>query len=496
LKNYAIHWFRRDLRLAGNPALEWAREEFDGRVVGIFCFDKKFLARSDFSANRFAFFIETLKSLKQELADAGGDLLFLDEGPDQAFSALVDKLKAASIPLPQCFTFNRDYEPYAVARDQRIEALLKKSGIGSHTERDHLLVEPHEIIKESDPSKPFQVFTPFSKTWLKAFVSGDVQDRVQFQRRGLTYLSARDRGNAKSLFSLTWKGLFGKAVPFTDSLESYERENRKRVTVDIPPAGSGAAYARCRQFKSKIDEYANARDVPGVEGTSRFSIYFKNGSLTVPQVIAALDLKAYGKRAETGPAKFLNELIWREFYYYILAKFPNVERESFNPKYRKLKWGDNEKYFRAWTEGKTGYPIVDAGMRELNTTGWMHNRVRMIVASFLTKDLLVNWQWGERYFMEKLLDGDLAPNNGGWQWSASTGCDPQPYFRIFNPYLQSKKFDPEGAYIRRFVPELAHLSARDIHEPPAHSRNGYPAPIVDHSEQRDKALELFRTYSE
>ena len=199
-------------------------------------------------------------------------------------------------------------------------------------------------------------------------------------------------------------------------------------------------------------------------------------------------------RWSDGEAKFVSEIIWREFYYYILSRNPRVERESFNPLYSKIAWKNNEEWFSAWKEGRTGFPIVDAGMRELNETGWMHNRVRMIVASFLTKDLHIDWRWGEQYFMEKLLDGDLAPNNGGWQWAASTGCDPQPYFRVFNPYLQSEKFDPTGVYIKRFIPELKDCPVKLIHEPPQDLMNrNYPAPMVDHSVQRLEAIALYKS---
>lgn len=191
--------------------------------------------------------------------------------------------------------------------------------------------------------------------------------------------------------------------------------------------------------------------------------------------------------------KFLKEIAWREFYYSILYHFPRVETETFIEKFNDIPWENNEVFFKKWCEGQTGFPIIDAGMRELNTTGWMHNRVRMIVASFLTKDLLIDWKWGEKYFMEKLLDGDLAPNNGGWQWAASTGCDPQPYFRIFNPWLQSERFDPDGSYIRKFVPELKLIATKALHDPTAHrSQFGYPSPVVIHAEQKDKALSLYK----
>jgi deoxyribodipyrimidine photo-lyase len=234
-----------------------------------------------------------------------------------------------------------------------------------------------------------------------------------------------------------------------------------------------------------LGQYDEARDIPGIPGTSQMSIFLKNGSITVAQIIAACKLT---------DGKYLNELIWREFYYHILAHRPDVETSAFHEKYNKLQWQNKESYFNAWQEGKTGYPIVDAGMRQLQETGWMHNRVRMIVASFLTKDLLIDYRWGENHFMKLLLDGDLAPNNGGWQWAASTGCDPQPYFRIFNPVLQSQRYDPDGDYIRRYVPELKDFDSKEIHEPWNSSKKStYPKRIVIHAEQKEKALQLFKS---
>ena len=261
--------------------------------------------------------------------------------------------------------------------------------------------------------------------------------------------------------------------------------------MPIPKAGSETALKCLDAFRPKIDAYGEARDFPNEEATSRLSIYLKNGSITVAQIIASLGLTAYQKGDRSGRARYLSELIWREFYYHVLYWHPRVEKEPFLPQFASIPWENKQESFTAWCAGLTGYPIVDAGMRELKTTGWMHNRVRMIVASFLTKDLLIDWRWGERYFMEQLLDGDLAPNNGGWQWAASTGCDPQPYFRIFNPELQSRKFDPEGHYIKKFVPELRHVPASSIHNPPASMRRDYPAQIIDHRLQRDRALMLY-----
>jgi deoxyribodipyrimidine photo-lyase len=450
-----IHWFRRDLRIHGNPALTENYKRYKEKVLGVFCFDKKFLQRPDFSHNRFQFFIESLKILRAEMRSIGSDLLFLDIGPEEAFKKLF------TTNIPQTISFNRDYEPFARARDAKMTEFFKSKNIEVITERDHVLIEPYELLK---PDKtPYQVFTPFQKKWLEHFESSTIQKRL---------LPLKE---IKNKISVTAED---------DLLEKYSQENLKKVTIPIPKAGHREALEYLKTFEPKLNNYGKDRDFPSIPGTSKFSLFFKNGSLTLAQVISHFKFKKLNK--------FFSELIWREFYYSILYHFPQVERESFNPKYKNIAWENNEEYFTAWKEGKTGYPIVDAGMRELNQTGWMHNRIRMIVASFLTKDLLVNWQWGEKYFMEKLLDGDLAPNNGGWQWAASTGCDAQPYFRIFNPLLQSQKFDPHGDYIRKYIPELKHLDSKSIHEPTKEQRGSYPEPIVDHAIQREKALKMYK----
>jgi deoxyribodipyrimidine photo-lyase len=489
---YGFHWFRRDLRVAGNPALQWSFKQHHGRVVGLFCFDAKFLSRPDFSANRFQFFLKTLESLRNELRSLGSDLLVMDTGPDEAFTELFIRLKENGQRLPQSVSWNRDYEPFARERDQRIQTMLQKHGISSQTERDHVLIEPTEIAKESAPLSPYQVYSPYSKSWIKSFGTKEVMNRIDTQKKGLQYLQELHDGQIKPFFRLTWLDLLGSNLKRDLVFDTYLAQNGRLVTVPIPQAGSLQALAHLKAFAPLTRDYGNSRDFPAKRGTSRLSPFLKNGSITVSQIIAALNFSG-GEEKESGERKYLGELIWREFYYYILYHFPRVEHEAFQLKFAQIKWPNRDDWFEAWKDGRTGFPIVDAGMRELKTTGWMHNRVRMIVASFLTKDLLIDWKWGEQYFMNQLLDGDLAPNNGGWQWAASTGCDAQPYFRIFNPLLQSQKFDPDGSYIRQYVPELSGLNAKDIHNPPVNIRKSrYFMPIVDHSEQRAKALALYK----
>lgn len=493
--HYGLHWFRRDLRVAGNQALQWSFRKYNGRVVGLFCFDSKFLGRPDFSANRFQFFLKTLDGLRNELRQIGSDLLVMDTGPDEAFGKIFKELSKNNQPLPLSISWNRDYEPFARERDKRVKKILEDQGIVTHDERDHLVIEPHEIIKESSPDNPYQVYSPFAKSWLKSFGTREVSSRIEGQKKGLTYLENLNLQKQESIFSLNWLDLLGKHFERDQIFDKYFSDNQKFVTIPIPEAGSLKAFQTLKNFSSLVQLYGKSRDYPAKLGTSRLSMFLKNGSITTSQIIAYLNLNG-GADKESGEKKYLSELIWREFYYYILFYFPRVEHEAFQTRYLHIKWPNREDWFEAWKEGRTGFPIVDAGMRELKTTGWMHNRVRMIVASFLTKDLLIDWRWGEKHFMNELLDGDLAPNNGGWQWAASTGCDAQPYFRIFNPLLQSQKFDPEGSYICKFVPELMGLNAKEIHDPPVHIRKArYLMPIIDHSEQREKALALFKVSS-
>lgn len=487
-KSYGIHWFRRDLRVAGNIALQAQYSKHDGRVLGIFCFDKKFLSRPDFSVNRFQFFLDTLVSLKKELRALGGDLLVLDIGPDKAFEDLLKQLDSQGIDRPETISWGRDYEPFAVDRDRRMETYFISEGIECFHERDHLLIEPWELHK--DDGEGYQVYTPFSRKWLSIFQTKEVQDRVKVLKKSMTYLGDYRSGKQVKPFKISWKKLFEDKIQYPDYLEQYTKENLKKVTVKIPQAGSLAGMDVLKSFKPKLSSYGDQRDFPDRSGTSGISVYLKNGSLTIAQAIALFELKPYVKK-ESGSDVFFSELIWREFYYHVLYRNPRVETEAFLPKYKNLKWENNKKYFEAWKEGKTGFPIVDAGMRQLKTTGWMHNRVRMIVASFLTKDLLIDWRWGEKYFMEMLLDGDLAPNNGGWQWAASTGCDAQPYFRIFNPWLQSKRFDADGTYIKKYVEELKDVEVKELHAP-IENHPVYPAPIIVHADQKEKALKLFK----
>lgn len=472
MQSYGIHWFRRDLRVRGNPALLWNHQRSAGRVLGIFFFDSSFLSRPDFSHVRFAFFIDSLKALQDELRLLGGDLLVLDRLPHEGFQETLGLLKKSIWGLPTTVSFNRDYEPFARKRDHKVREMIKSEfGIDVHTERDHLLIEPGELPRPAGSDRPFyQIYSPFAKQWFGKMQTEEVQERIE--------TSARKPGG----FNAVWNAALGSST-LEDQLKRFEGENRKHLNIAIPRGGHHEAIKQLSAFKSSLADYKDCRDYPAQPATSRLSMFLKNGTLTVADIIRELGLNRQDFKADTSKTKYLKELVWREFYYHILWHCPRIEIEAFIEKYSRIRWENNESLFAAWKRGETGYPLVDAGMRELNSTGFMHNRVRMVVASFLTKDLLIDWRWGEKYFMEKLLDGDLAPNNGGWQWAASTGCDPQPYFRIFNPVLQSKKFDPDGHYIKRWVPEAVNLAGDVDHEP--------RSPIVDHAARKEKALKMY-----
>ncbi len=441
----ALHWFRADLRLSDNTALHAALGSADA-VIPLFIFDPAILRALDCGAPIVAFMLECLTSLQSNIEVAGGKLI-LRHGDNETEMAEVIRATGAT-----ALYFNRDYEPYARKRDAAMEKMARQMGLDVHTFKDGGIHEADEVLKQD--GKPYGVFTPYSRTW-----------RLQPKPPVLPVAKFTRPAGIKEPQSI--------ALPSLHELGFS-------TDIALPPAGERAGRDRLKTFISHhVLGYADRRDFPAEDGTSRLSPHLRLGTLSPRTVWAAAEkAKKEHPHAHRQTDTFVNELIWRDFYRQILWNHPHVATSCFKPEYNDLKWENSDKLFAAWCAGKTGFPIIDAGMRQLNTTGWMHNRVRMIVAMFLTKDLLINWQWGERYFMQKLLDADLASNNGGWQWSASTGTDAQPYFRIFNPMSQAEKFDPEGHYIRQYVPEADTLA--------------YPAPIVDHAKQRVKALALFK----
>lgn len=422
-----IIWFRRDLRLHDNAALYHALKE--GKpVLPVFIFDRHILDElTEQQDRRVEFIHQSLRQMQEQLVKMGSTLDVRYGFPHAVFEQLLRDYE-----IEKVFA-NHDYEPYAQKRDTAVKKLLEEHGVSFHTFKDQVIFEKDEVVK--DDGQPYTVFTPYAKRW-KA-------------RLNAFYLSSYPVNN---YFNAFYKQK-PKPVPSLQSMGFLE---------------SGMPFPSSSWKKEVISNYKEQRDYPAINGTSRLSVHLRFGTISIRELA-----REAGKMSEA----FLNELIWRDFYHMILWHFPQVVQHAFKPGYDHIRWRNNESEFRRWCEGKTGYPIVDAGMRELNETGYMHNRVRMIVASFLTKHLLIDWRWGEAYFAKKLLDFDLAANNGGWQWAAGCGCDAAPYFRIFNPYLQAKKFDPELKYIRRWVPEFEQLA--------------YVTPIVDHEFARKRCLKVF-----
>jgi deoxyribodipyrimidine photo-lyase len=366
-------------------------------------------------------------------------------------------------------TFNRDYGPYARRRDARVREAASKAGVQVREFKDRVIFEAAELRNQQ--GRPYLVYTPYRRAWHARFE----QDPEEPQR------SPRLPRPVK----VTGRNVLPSAADL--GLEDD--------ATDLPSAGEEAARRRLRRFlEGPVEEYARRRDLPGVDGTSRLSPYLRLGAISIRTCVhAALRLIEERREARGGARKWIDELVWREFYHAVLEDHPHVLRRSLKPEFDRVRWNRDDAGFAAWCAGLTGYPFVDAGMRQLAATGWMHNRVRMVVASFLVKDLLIDWRRGEVFFMQRLVDGDPASNSGGWQWAASTGTDAQPYFRIFNPVTQGERFDPDGRYVREFVPELRDVPTRFIHkpwtapEPPGH----YPPPIVDHAERRTEALRRF-----
>lgn len=422
-----IFWFRRDLRLEDNTALNVALKS-DRPVLPIFIFDSNILDKlEDKDDARVTFIHDQLTCIHKQLHSNNSSLKVFHGVPVKIWEQLIN-----DYDIGEVFT-NRDYEPYARTRDKHVYELLESKKITFNTYKDHVIFEKKEVVK--DDGSPYVVFTPYSKLWKK---------RLQ-----------------ENPFHVTSNILSSDNFhSFHADMPTLEDIGFERSSIEIPPNDLD---------ETLISKYGETRDYPAIKGTSRLGIHLRFGTVSIRKV------------AQLAMAKnetFLNELIWREFYQMILFHFPKVVDNNFRSKYDYVEWRNNEEEFEAWCQGKTGYPIVDAGMRELNNTGHMHNRVRMIVASFLTKHLLIDWRWGEAYFARKLLDFELASNNGGWQWAAGTGTDAQPYFRIFNPESQTKKFDPELKYIKKWVPEFQQLS--------------YPKPIVDHKFARERCLDAFK----
>lgn len=422
-----VFWFRRDLRSTDNCGLYHALKA-DLPVLPLFIFDTNILSRlRNTSDARVTFIHDALKNLNREFKNFSSYLLVKQGSPEEVFADLVKTFEIQSV-----FT-NRDYEPYAKNRDLQVKNYLENNEIKFHSFKDHVLLESEEVLKED--GKPYTVFTPYSRKWIEKF-----DPNISYPSEDL--LNNLYKGQEVEMLSLEELG--------------FSRSDKQ-----IPSPSVSV---------STIRNYDKNRDFPGLEGgTSKLGIHFRFGTISIREKAAkALKLNR----------TFLNELIWRDFYATILDQFPYVVGHAFKPQYDQIEWLNDETAFEKWCTGMTGYPLVDAGMRELNATGYMHNRVRMVTASFLTKHLLIDWRWGEQYFAAQLLDFDLASNNGGWQWAAGSGTDAAPYFRIFNPTAQQEKFDPECVYVKRWIPELG--------------TSKYPKPIVDHKFARERCLNVYK----
>ncbi|SFN60225.1 deoxyribodipyrimidine photo-lyase type I [Formivibrio citricus] len=466
----ALVWLRRDLRLSDHAALSVALQEH-GRVIPVFVFDRTILDPLPPTDRRVAFILESLKEIQARLREYGSGLVVRIGDPRTEIPGLAHEFQASAVYA------NRDYEPAAIARDTAIAQSLAGQGIQWVDVKDQVIFERDEIL--SRQGTPFQVFTPYWRSWLQKLTPVAMAEYpVTPYCRNLARLPA---------------------VPLP-SLEELGFAPNDETPFTLTVGESGAATLLA-DFARRIEHYHVLRDYPARKGPSYLSTHLRFGTVSIRQLVR-LALANPGEGAEC----WLKELCWREFYQQLLWHRPDLVEHTFRPEFDRLPFPNREDWFAAWCAGRTGYPLVDAGMRQLNQTGWMHNRLRMITASFLVKDLLIDWRRGERYFAEKLLDFDLASNNGGWQWAASVGCDAQPWFRIFNPVTQSRKFDPAGHFIRRYCPELARLPDSAIHAPwlaapleleSAGIRQGqdYPHPLVDHASQRQAALALFKAAS-
>lgn len=423
-----VFWFRRDLRLNDNHGLFEALAS-GLPVLPVFIFDTRILTKLNAKNDaRVSFIHSEIKKIKTTVEKRGSSVKVFYASPLEAFQQLANEFEIETVFA------NRDYEPYAIQRDTEIELFLKSKGVAFVTCKDHVIFEGNKVLK--DDGTPYTVFTPYCKKWKLVMGNNPVPDFP----------------SEKNLSGLI------KTAPFRlPGLNEIGFE--KSSLVVSPPEISDTI----------ISEYATTRDIPAIQGTSKLGAHLRFGTVSIREITRkAIELSEV----------FLNELIWRNFFIMILWHFPQVETKAFKPKYDFIRWRNNEQEFERWMRGETGFPLVDAGMRELCETGFMHNRVRMVTASFLVKHLLVDWRWGEAWFAEKLLDFELASNNGNWQWAAGCGCDAAPYFRVFNPETQQKKFDPEWKYILHWVPEYGTLK--------------YPKPMIDQSVARERVLQIFK----
>ena len=465
LLNKSLVWLRRDLRAFDHAALHHALTSSNA-VYCAFIYDSDILNSLPRSDRRVDFIHASLAELDAELRQMGGGLIVRHASAVQAIPALAAELGVDAVYV------NGDYEPQAIARDQAVQARLREDGRGFFSYKDQVIFEKSEVLTLA--SQTFSVFTPYKNAWLKRMAAEPgCTDAWPVEPHAANFAPP----------------------PAGARLPSLDEIGFDPASLPMAPGMSGAA-ALFEDFIARIGAYGDARNYPAVKGPSYLSVHLRFGTLSIRHLVRTVSaLIANGAGGEGAPV-WLSELIWREFYAMILFQHPRVVERAFKPAYDAIKWESGpeaQALFAAWCEGRTGYPLVDAAMAQLNQTGYMHNRLRMVTACFLIKDLGVDWRWGERYFALLLNDYDLASNNGGWQWAASTGCDAQPYFRIFNPVTQSEKFDAKGKFIRKYLPQLATLSDKEIHAPwlSATRVADYPQPIIRHDEARTKTLERY-----
>lgn len=477
-----LMWFRRDLRIEDNAALYHALKSCQ-QVFCVFVFDQDILGTLPRADRRVEFIRESLVDLNaqlQQLAQGHGlapaGLLVRHDRAVSALPALTVKLSVNAV-----FT-NHDDEPRSLARDAEVQALLENQGVVFHSFKDHVIFERTEVLTQA--ARPYSVFTPYKNAWLKKVDSFYLQPYPV--EKYAAALAPRPVGEAEAVPALACLG--------------FEKTNLSMLKI---PTGSQGGAALFADFLNRMAQYQDTRDFPAVNGSSHLGVHLRFGTVSIRKLAA--NALAQQQKGNEGAATWLSELIWRDFYAQILSNFPHAAAGAFKPEYDAIAWEQGDKaqtLFQAWCEGRTGYPLVDAAMAQINQTGTMHNRLRMVSASFLVKDLGIDWRWGERYFAEKLNDFDLSANNGGWQWAASTGCDAQPYFRMFNPVSQSEKFDAEGKFIRNYLPVLEKLPCAALHRPwqakavelsaagVALGKN-YPMPIVRHDEARTRTLQRY-----
>lgn len=472
----SLVWFRRDLRDYDHAALYHALKT-SKQVYCVFVFDTLILDKLENKQDRRVEFIwECIRELKVALQTSGSDLIVKHGKTTDIIPKLAIELNVKAV-----FT-NRDYEPSAVLRDEKVAQQLLKSNIEFHDFKDQVIFEKDEVLSLS--GKPYSVFSPYKNAHLKKLDD--------------FYLKPYPVDSYIQNLAQTGEKFAATNMPSLETI-GFARTNLSAMRL---PTGMHGGKQLFEEFTDRMHQYKDARDFPAAKGVSYLSVHLRFGTVSIRHLA-----RQARDRANTGSQTWLNELIWRDFYFQILHHNPHVATgKAFKAEFEHLAFPNNPALFKAWCEGETGYPLIDAAMRQINQTGYMHNRLRMVTASFLVKDLLIDWRWGERYFAEHLIDFDLSANNGGWQWAASIGCDAQPWFRIFNPITQSEKFDPNGKFIRKYVTELSQCSDNEIHAPwlipPLRQQSigviigkDYPEPVVDHTIQRALALDLYKMAS-